>query len=97
MTVLTERKIETLAKKLIVVGDQSRLKILCVIFDKKKVCVSEIAEQLGMSVATVSHHLQSLSKAGLLEPNREGKRVCYMLVKSEFNSDLKNFICRNRK
>lgn len=93
----SQSKIEVLAKKLIVVGDQSRLKILCVIFDKKKVCVSEIAEQLGMSVATVSHHLQSLSRAGLLEPNKEGKRVCYTLVKSGFNSDLKNFICRNRK
>lgn len=97
MIALAEHKIETLAQKLIVVGDQSRLKILCVIFDKKKVCVSEIAEQLDMSVATVSYHLQSLSKAGLLEPNREGKRVCYLLVKSGFNSDLKNFICRNRK
>lgn len=92
-----QTKIETLANKLIVVGDQSRLKILCVIFDDKKVCVSEIAERLGMSVAIVSHHLQSLSKAGLLEPNREGKRICYTLMKSRFNTDLKNFICRNRK
>jgi DNA-binding transcriptional ArsR family regulator len=61
------------------------------------VCVSAIAELLDMSVATASHHLQSLSEAGFLEPKREGKRVCYVLIESGFNSDLKNFICRNRK
>ncbi len=96
MTALTQTNVEKLARKLIVAGDQRRLKILCIIFDEKKVCVSAIAEQLGMSVATVSHHLQSLSKAGFLEPNREGKQVCYTLMKSKFNTDLKNFICRNR-
>lgn len=97
MTASAQSKIETLARKLLVVGDESRLAILCLIFDKKKVCVSAIAEELGMSVATVSHHLHTLAEEGLLEPNREGKRVCYMLVRSTFSADLKNFICRNRK
>ncbi|HEU5114453.1 MAG TPA: metalloregulator ArsR/SmtB family transcription factor [Candidatus Paceibacterota bacterium] len=94
---IKERKIEALAKKLLVAGDLTRLKILCLIFDDKKACVSEIAKKLDMSVAIVSHHLQCLARAGLLEPNREGKLVCYSLVKSRFNADLKNFICRNKQ
>ena len=91
-----QKNIENLAKKILVAGDASRLKILCVIFDNKRVCVSEIAKKLKMSVAIVSHHLKSLSKAGFLEPNRDGKQICYTLLSSKFNSDLKDFICRNR-
>jgi len=87
-----KNKIEDLANKLLVAGDSTRLKILCIIFGDKKVCVSEIAKKLDMSVAIVSHHLQSLAKAGFLEPNREGKRVCYLFVESEINKNLKKFI-----
>ncbi len=93
---IKQNKVEALAKKLLVAGDSTRLKILCIIFDDKKVCVSEIAKKLDMSVAIVSHHLQSLAKAGFLEPNREGKQICYSLLKSRFNTDLKDFICRNK-
>ena len=89
-------KIEILAKKLLVAGDSTRLKILCLIFKDNKACVSEIAKELDMSIAIVSHHLQSLSKAGFIEPNREGKQVCYSLMSSRFNEDLKDFICRNK-
>ncbi len=75
-------------------GDESRLKILCVIFSKKKVCVSDIAEELGMSVAVTSHHLQVMSKEGLVIAVREGKQTCYGLPKRKFVVDLKKFICK---
>ena len=77
-----------------IAGDESRLKILCIIFGKKKVCVSDIAGELGLSVAIVSHHLQVMSKKGLLVPVREGKKVCYELPKEPFVTDLKKFICK---
>ena len=93
---IRQNKIEALAKKLLIAGDSTRLKILCIIFDNKKVCVSEIAKRLEMNIAIVSHHLQSLAKTGFLESNREGKQICYSLLKSRFNTDLKNFICRNK-
>ena len=41
-----------LAKLLKITGDESRLKILCVIFDKNKICVSDIASDVNMSIAT---------------------------------------------
>ena len=89
-----KKKIELLAKKLRVAGDCSRLKILCLIFSDKKVCVSDIAKDLGMSVAITSHHLQSLAKEELLLSNREGKKICYSLSKNDMVTDLKKFICR---
>ena len=83
-----------LAKLMRIAGDESRLKILCVIFSKKKICVSDIAGDLDMSVAIVSHHLQVMSEKKLLVSVREGKRICYELPKGSFISDLKKFICK---
>jgi DNA-binding transcriptional ArsR family regulator len=83
-----------LAKLMRTAGDESRLKILCVIFNNKKVCVSDIADELDLSVAIVSHHLQVMAREGLLVPLREGKHVCYELPKDAFVKDLKRFICK---
>lgn len=87
-------RLNELAKLMRVAGDESRLKILCVIFNEDKVCVSDIAETLDLSVAIVSHHLQVMSKEGLVARAREGKRICYQLPKKPFVKDLKKFICK---
>lgn len=81
-----------LAKILKVVGDEQRLRILKLIFSRKKICVSDIASKLGFSVAIVSHHLRALSKADLLSPMREGKRTCYMFIESGLAGELKKII-----
>lgn len=83
-----------LAKLMRTAGDESRLKILCTIFSKNKVCVSNIAKELNMSVAIVSHHLQVMSQEGLVVSVREGKKICYELPKDPFVKDLKKFICK---
>jgi len=87
-------RLNELAKLMRTAGDESRLKILCVIFSKKKVCVSDIAKELSMSVAIVSHHLQVMSQEGLVLSIREGKRICYEIPKEPFVKDLKSFICK---
>lgn len=87
-------RLNELAKLMRTAGDESRLKILCVIFNEDKVCVSDIAKKLDLSVAIVSHHLQVMSKEGLAVPVREGKRICYQLPKKPFIKDLKKFICK---
>lgn len=83
-----------LARLMRVAGDESRLKILCTIFSKKKICVSDIAKNLDMSIAIVSHHLQVMAKDGLVKSLREGKKICYELPKDKFVKDLKKFICK---
>ena len=87
-------RLNELAKLMRVAGDECRLKILCVIFSKNKICVSEIAQKLGLSVAIVSHHLRVMSKENLLIPVRDGKKICYELSKEYFVDDLKKFICK---
>jgi rhodanese-related sulfurtransferase len=42
--------------------------------------VEEIAGETGQSVATTSHHLRLLAKAGLARSRREGRRVFYRLA-----------------
>lgn len=91
---VADQKIEQLAKKLQTAGDISRLKILCYIFGVKKACVTEIADKIGMSVATTSHHLQALAKEDFLQAERDGKMICYALGKAEVTTDLKKFICK---
>lgn len=90
----TNQKIEALAKKLQTAGDLNRLKILCYLFNAKKACVSDIADHLGLSVATASHHLLALTKENILASEREGKKICYKLGTAEINADLKKFICK---
>lgn len=75
-------------------GDESRLRILCVIFRENKICVSDIADELNLSVASVSHHLQVMAGEKLVVPIREGKRICYRFPEGAFAKDLKKFICK---
>src|SRR5436190_23902328 len=42
--------------------------------------VEEIAAELDQSVANTSHHLQTLSRAGLVATRRDGTRIYYRLA-----------------
>lgn len=89
-----KKNIKVIAKFLRTAGDDNRLKILCVIFSDKDLCVSDIAKKLGLSVATTSHHLKVMAANGLLESVRSGKTVCYALPQKPFFQDLKGLICK---
>jgi len=92
-----EKSLNELSKKLRIVGDPNRMLILCTIFKNKGICVSEISKKLNLSVAIVSHHLQVLSKNGILQPIRKGKTICYKLTKTNFTHDFQNLICKYSK
>ena len=89
------KKLDKLARQLQISGDPNRLKIICLLLENKKICVSKIAEKLGLDIAVTSYHLQVLSKAKLTKPVREGKEVCYLLKSSAFSKNLKNLICQH--
>lgn len=48
--------------------------------------VGEIAESCGGSQQAISHHLQVLKDAGLVEMNREGRRRLYVVNPDGFES-----------
>jgi DNA-binding transcriptional ArsR family regulator len=81
------------ARLLELAGNPTRIRILCVLFERGEACVSDIAESLKMSVASVSHHLQLMRDNGLLEAERMGNNICYKPVKSELVNKLKKLVC----
>ena len=60
-------------------GDDTRLRILQSLLHHER-CVNEIAHTLHMTQPHVSHHLQILRNAGLVEGQRDGQRICYRLL-----------------
>lgn len=88
------RDLQRLAEQLRTVGDDCRLCILCVLIDKKRAYVGEIAAATDLSIATVSHHLQVLMANDIVESERDGKRIYYTLAAGTFVSDIKRQICK---
>ena len=60
----------------------------------RELCVSDLVDELGdVSQPTVSHHLQILKQAGLVDTRREGKQIYYTL-RQETIADCCRFIAR---
>jgi ArsR family transcriptional regulator len=61
-------------------GDPARVKIVSVLAaSDEPVCACEFVPALGLSQATVSHHLKKLTDAGLLEREQRGKWAYFSL------------------
>lgn len=67
-----------LAELFKVFGDTTRIRIMCVLF-QKELCVFEIAELLEMGQSAISHQLRLLRGAHLVKVKREGKQSYYSL------------------
>ena len=59
-------------------SDPTRVRIFWLLSHQEE-CVINIAAMLDMSSPAVSHHLRSLTEAGLLSSRRDGKEVYYSL------------------
>lgn len=47
------------------------------LFDKRAVCVQEIADEVGISHSAASHQLAGLESKGIVSCSRDGKMMCY--------------------
>jgi biotin operon repressor len=59
-------------------ADPTRLRIIGLIVEEPR-CGQELASELRLAPATVSHHLRRLQQAGLLRERRDGVYVLYEL------------------
>lgn len=60
-------------------SDDTRVKIAYALTIEERLCVCDIANIIGSSTATASHHLRLLKNLGLAKFEKEGKLVYYSL------------------
>ena len=73
-----EEYLYDLAELFKVFGDSTRIRILYALFESE-LCVSDMAQLLGISQSAVSHQLKILKDAKLVRFRRDGKIIFYML------------------
>ncbi|WP_271401925.1 ArsR/SmtB family transcription factor [Salinicoccus roseus] len=61
------------------IADVSRAKITYALCQDEELCVCDIANILGITVANASHHLRTLYKQGVVTFRKEGKLAFYSL------------------
>jgi len=73
------KKIVSLSSLLKIIGEESRLKLLCIL-KKGEHCVCDINGHLDMTQSLISHHLADLRSAGLVIDEKRGQKVYYRLT-----------------
>ncbi len=73
-----------LAVRLKALADPARLRLIAFMLNQpnQEACTCDLAPAVGLSEPTVSHHLKTLEKAGLVSKERRGMNVHYS-VESE--------------
>jgi DNA-binding transcriptional ArsR family regulator len=61
-------------------ADDSRLLAVALLQRRSELCACEIQAALGLTHATVSHHMSRLTRAGITTAERRGKWVYYRLA-----------------
>jgi ArsR family transcriptional regulator, arsenate/arsenite/antimonite-responsive transcriptional repressor len=79
---------ERLVQALQLLGDKTRFRIFKLLMSKKKLCVSEIADELGVTLSAVSQHFRQFELVGLVDSDRIGQRICYKLDNNDLVQDL---------
>lgn len=59
-------------------ADETRLKIIALL-QKRELCVSDICARFDMTQPSISHHLDVLKRAGLVQAEKRGREVYYQL------------------
>jgi DNA-binding transcriptional ArsR family regulator len=62
-----------------VIADETRMKIAYALCQEDELCVCDVANIVGSTTATASHHLRLLNNLGLAKYRKEGKLVFYSL------------------
>jgi ArsR family transcriptional regulator len=72
-------RVDKISSLLKIIGDPSRLKILCILRQKEH-CVCELIEHVKLSQSLISHHLQDLKQEGIVIDEKRGVYVYYSLT-----------------
>ncbi|MDZ4231735.1 MAG: metalloregulator ArsR/SmtB family transcription factor [Candidatus Pacearchaeota archaeon] len=64
-------------------ADPTRLKIFRLLVERQDICVTDVANVMGITVPAASHQLKYLETAGLAKRERTGKTICYCIKKED--------------
>ena len=79
MKSIDSKKLEKLVGTLKALAHPVRLLIIKTLLDNE--CnVSNLEKTVGLSQSGVSQHLRILRLSGIIEPERDGKEICYKIV-----------------
>ena len=76
---MDQENIKKMAKIFKALSDETRAKIAWALHQEGELCVCDISQIIGSSVATASHHLRLLHNMGLAKKRKKGRYVHYSL------------------
>jgi DNA-binding transcriptional ArsR family regulator len=76
---MSQVNISSMSKLFKVIGDENRAKIAYALCTDEELCVCDLANIIGASMATTSHHLRTLYKHAIVKYRKEGKLAFYSL------------------
>ena len=88
-----DRRIEYFADVLKALGSDSRLKVIRLLIQHGDggCCVGDIQKEVGCANSTLSHHLDTLARYGLINSRKEAQWIYYS-VNYEVVKELFNFL-----
>ena len=96
---MKEQKLKRTIKIAKAIADENRIRILCLLKNKKDLCVCEITNIIGLAQPTISSHLKLLENAGLTESFKDGLWVNYNIADSldPFSAEFIEVLYKNLK
>ena len=96
---MKEQKLKQTTKIAKALADENRIRILCLLKNKKDLCVCEITDIIGLAQPTISSHLKLLENADLIESFKDGLWVNYNISSSldSFSSEFIEVLYKNLK
>lgn len=88
----TAESISKLSKVLNLAGNETRLKILYLIYKEKKLCVCDLSDILNMNVSAISQHLRKLKDGNILFDSKKGQTIHYRINEDCLDTLLPFFI-----
>ncbi|GLB59595.1 ArsR/SmtB family transcription factor [Cytobacillus sp. NCCP-133] len=76
---LQKEDLSSVAQLFKALADENRAKISYALCQDEELCVCDIANIIGSTIATASHHLRTLHKQGIVKFRKEGKLAFYSL------------------
>ena len=88
--------ISDIAKTMSLIGNETRLKTLYLIYKKRQVCVCDLSDMLDISISAISQQLKKLKLGGLITDKKAGKTVYYSISNKNLESLVTIFIQINK-